>query len=71
MNTGIVIRDRCRECPNCKGESSKVVDSRLRADGYIYRRRECTNCKTRWTTIEVPVADMKEIFNSMFGSVDG
>ena len=67
MSSGITTRDRCRGCPNCKAESAKVVDSRLRADGYIYRRRECSMCGKRWTTIEVPEDEMRRIINSMLG----
>lgn len=40
-------------CPFCAAEDTKVVDSRLTADGYqIRRRRECPNCKERFTTFE-------------------
>lgn len=40
-------------CPFCAAEDTKVVDSRLAADGYqIRRRRECTSCKERFTTFE-------------------
>lgn len=40
-------------CPFCAKEETKVVDSRLAADGYqIRRRRECISCKERFTTFE-------------------
>lgn len=40
-------------CPFCAEEESKVIDSRLTADGYqIRRRRECPKCKERFTTFE-------------------
>ncbi len=40
-------------CPFCSAEDTKVVDSRLAADGYqIRRRRECPECKERFTTFE-------------------
>ena len=40
-------------CPFCSKEETKVIDSRLAADGYqIRRRRECTSCKERFTTFE-------------------
>lgn len=40
-------------CPFCSAEETKVVDSRLAADGYqIRRRRECISCKERFTTFE-------------------
>lgn len=40
-------------CPFCGTENAKVIDSRDTADGYqIRRRRECLNCKERFTTFE-------------------
>lgn len=40
-------------CPFCSTEETKVIDSRLAADGYqIRRRRECGECKERFTTFE-------------------
>lgn len=40
-------------CPFCSMEETKVVDSRLAANGYqIRRRRECVGCKERFTTFE-------------------
>lgn len=40
-------------CPFCSTEETKVVDSRLSADGYqIRRRRECHKCHERFTTFE-------------------
>lgn len=41
-------------CPFCGTEETRVVDSRLVADGsQIRRRRECTSCRERFTTFEV------------------
>ncbi|OKL47530.1 transcriptional regulator NrdR [Boudabousia liubingyangii] len=40
-------------CPFCQFNDSKVVDSRTADDGTsIRRRRECPNCKRRFTTLE-------------------
>lgn len=40
-------------CPSCEFPESKVVDSRPSDDGAtIRRRRECLNCKHRFTTYE-------------------
>jgi transcriptional repressor NrdR len=40
-------------CPVCSHEESKVVDSRLSADGTaIRRRRECEKCNFRFSTVE-------------------
>ncbi len=40
-------------CPFCGASDSKVIDSRLVADGsQVRRRRECIVCKERFTTFE-------------------
>ena len=40
-------------CPFCNAEDTKVIDSRLVADGsQVRRRRECTSCTERFTTYE-------------------
>lgn len=40
-------------CPFCSALDTKVIDSRLVADGYqVRRRRECAQCKERFTTFE-------------------
>ncbi|MFC0323190.1 transcriptional regulator NrdR [Gallibacterium melopsittaci] len=40
-------------CPFCAAPDTKVIDSRLVADGYqVRRRRECLQCKERFTTFE-------------------
>lgn len=42
------------KCPVCSHMESKVVDSRPTSEGgTIRRRRECLNCKKRFTTYEV------------------
>ena len=41
-------------CPFCSIQETKVIDSRLVADGHqVRRRRECTMCKERFTTFEM------------------
>jgi transcriptional repressor NrdR len=41
-------------CPFCKADDTKVVDSRLVADGgQVRRRRECLSCSERFTTYEM------------------
>ena len=41
------------KCPYCKSSESKVTDSRATDDGNsIRRRRECSVCKRRVTTLE-------------------
>lgn len=41
------------QCPRCLYNDTKVLDSRVAADGYsIRRRRECAKCKFRFSTLE-------------------
>lgn len=41
-------------CPFCAAEDTKVIDSRLVAEGdQVRRRRECLSCAERFTTYEV------------------
>ena len=42
------------KCPSCGSEDIKVIDSRpVPENNSIRRRRECLDCKTRFTTYEV------------------
>jgi transcriptional repressor NrdR len=41
-------------CPFCGADETRVVDSRLVANGdQVRRRRECVGCRERFTTFEV------------------
>ncbi len=40
------------QCPFCRADNDRVVDSRTSNDGSIRRRRECADCKKRYTTYE-------------------
>ncbi|MHC5033520.1 MAG: transcriptional regulator NrdR [Planctomycetota bacterium] len=41
------------QCPYCKENDDRVVNSRPSADGsYVKRRRECSRCGRRYTTYE-------------------
>lgn len=42
-------------CPYCQNEDSKVLDTTHDARGVVRRRRECTSCKSRFTTVERPL----------------
>ena len=45
-------------CPKCTSIEDKVIDSRISKEGTtIRRRRECTECGYRYTTIENLVRD--------------
>jgi len=50
-------------CPQCQCQEDKVVDSRSTKEGRgVRRRRECTNCGHRFTTIEEIIhAELKVI----------
>lgn len=52
-------------CPFCNAEDTKVIDSRLAAEGaQVRRRRQCTHCQERFTTFEVIEAVMPRIIKS-------
>lgn len=60
-------------CPFCQADNDRVIDSRTTSDGYsIRRRRECLECKRRYTTYErleeltikvIKKDDVREPFN--------
>jgi len=40
------------KCPFCGHNDDRVLDTRVQKDGSIKRRRECLECKARFTTVE-------------------
>ena len=43
-------------CPFCQGKNSRVIDSRTAENGFVTRRRrECSSCSGRFTTVEKSV----------------
>jgi len=40
-------------CPYCKERTVDVVDSRVRSNGNIKRRRRCFTCGSKWSTREL------------------
>ncbi len=49
-------------CPFCAADDTKVIDSRLVAEGdQVRRRRECLSCSERFTTYEVAELMMPKI----------
>jgi transcriptional repressor NrdR len=42
-------------CPYCKNLSSRVIDTSHDSRGGVRRRRECENCKQRFSTYERPI----------------
>ena len=52
-------------CPFCANPDTKVIDSRLVADGsQVRRRRECLSCGERYTTFESAELVMPKIIKS-------
>ncbi|TFH67800.1 transcriptional regulator NrdR [Gammaproteobacteria bacterium LSUCC0057] len=52
-------------CPFCNAVETKVIDSRLVAEGgQVRRRRECLNCSERFTTYEIAELLMPRIIKS-------
>ncbi|MDA9557925.1 transcriptional regulator NrdR [Vibrio sp.] len=52
-------------CPFCTATETKVIDSRLVADGHqIRRRRQCLSCGERFTTFESAELVMPKIIKS-------
>ncbi|ADN75039.1 ATP-cone domain protein [Ferrimonas balearica DSM 9799] len=52
-------------CPFCAATDTKVIDSRLVADGHqVRRRRECLTCHERYTTFETAELVMPRIIKS-------
>lgn len=42
-------------CPYCKNLSSRVIDTSHDSRGGVRRRRECENCRKRFSTYERPI----------------
>ena len=55
-------------CPICKAEGSKVIDTHIRPR-IVRRRRQCRDeqCKYRWNTIEM---DEEELGKTIFKAID-
>lgn len=52
-------------CPFCNHEETKVIDSRLAAEGrQVRRRRQCLDCNERFTTFESPELVMPRLIKS-------
>jgi transcriptional repressor NrdR len=52
-------------CPFCNADDTKVIDSRLVADGgQVRRRRECVACSERFTTYEMAELVMPRVIKT-------
>lgn len=45
---------KTRRCPHCGSNNVYVKNSRYRKEGVHYRRRECADCLTSFSTLEIP-----------------
>lgn len=49
-------------CPYCSHDDTRVIDSRLGEGGeYVRRRRNCPDCKARFSTLERVVLEMPQV----------
>ena len=48
------------KCPKCGRLNGHALYSKTKENGHTQRRRVCRNCGERWTTIEIPVAEVKK-----------
>ena len=52
-------------CPFCGAEDTRVIDSRLSQEGdQVRRRRECTECRERFTTFETVELTLPRVVKS-------
>ena len=52
-------------CPFCGAQDTRVIDSRLSQEGdQVRRRRECSECKERFTTYEAAELNLPRIIKS-------
>jgi transcriptional repressor NrdR len=52
-------------CPFCGAQDTRVIDSRLSQEGdQVRRRRECTECRERFTTYEAAELNMPRVVKS-------
>lgn len=52
-------------CPFCGAHDTRVIDSRLAQEGdHVRRRRECSECRERFTTYETAELNMPRVVKS-------
>ena len=52
-------------CPFCSAKDTRVIDSRLSNDGdQVRRRRQCVECKERFTTYEIAELNLPRVVKS-------
>ena len=61
-------------CTKCGSSQVHVTDTRAKGARCIYRRRHCLACGNRWTTLELPVGDLRQavgVINGLEGCKHG
>lgn len=61
-------------CTKCGSSQVHVTDTRGKGARCIYRRRHCLACGNRWTTLELPVGDLRQavgVINGLEGRKHG
>lgn len=48
----IPYKSKCMQCPFCKSENTKVLETRVQKEHEIRRRRQCLDCRGRFSTAE-------------------
>ena len=48
------------KCPKC-GNKTHIYDVQKRKDGTVWRRRECLQCKFRFTTLEEVISKKPKV----------
>ncbi|MEN8259611.1 MAG: transcriptional regulator NrdR [Pseudomonadota bacterium] len=52
-------------CPFCTAQETRVIDSRLSSEGdQVRRRRECVECKERFTTYETAELNLPRVIKN-------
>lgn len=55
------------DCIKCNSSQVRVIDTRAKGTRWIYRRRVCMMCGFRWTTVELPVGDVRQAVDAVNG----
>lgn len=55
------------DCIKCNSSQVRVIDTRAKGTRRIYRRRVCMMCGFRWTTVELPVGDVRQAVDAVNG----
>lgn len=52
---------KCPKCGNASRRQQSTVDTQDAPDQMVRRRRECRECQTRWSTLEITEDQLKAI----------